>query len=92
MGIIDNELLDQLCECVQRNWPGRGIIPGHSLAMLRGFNAGKTEKATSLDQIFFSRPNFKKRPTSPCRATVARSRDIGIFLKFGLEKSVDQKR
>ena len=29
MGIIDNELLDQLCECVQRNWPGRGIIPGH---------------------------------------------------------------
>ena len=28
MGIIDNELLDQLCECVQRNWPGRGIIPG----------------------------------------------------------------
>ena len=34
MGIIDNELLDQLCECVQRNWPGRGIIPGH-LAMHR---------------------------------------------------------
>ena len=28
MGIIDNELLDQLCECVQRDWPGRGIIPG----------------------------------------------------------------
>ena len=31
MGIIDNELLDQLCECVQRNWPGRGIIPGQAI-------------------------------------------------------------
>ena len=24
MGIIDNELLDQLCECVQRNWAREG--------------------------------------------------------------------
>ena len=36
MGIIDNELLDQVCDCVQRNWPGRGIIPGHSHASCVG--------------------------------------------------------
>ncbi len=47
MSIIDNELLDQLCECVQRNWPGRGIIPGQCW---RWFDVGPLP--TSTDCIF----------------------------------------
>ena len=48
MGIIDNELLDQLCECVQRNWPGRGIIPGHVLAMVGELTCCETDTDFSL--------------------------------------------
>ena len=43
-------------------------------------------KSHAFDQHFFSRTNFKKSPTSRCREAASRSRDVGLFFKFVLEK------